>query len=845
MINTDIKNLFKQYCYDHNILSEDATELEKTIRAFTESLTHDLTRALYLNKLTDHPVAFPDPIKEIQLLLKQFVVADPYLKSLRDRPFALGDDLQELLEVERQCYSLVRDPIIQELLKNPTEEGLRQVIHRFDLAEWKQRIEHVQSLTHFDHIYDEDLQKFLQCMEEGQNPNQTLEEHQKLLNAILPIVYRLVRRGEVGLELVDLVLEGRFSYLCFVQIIATKGNKFDEALKTGMMISRLDMLHEFQFLSTKLFLVLRKQGIRNIKKELQNRMSLVQLLMELHQQKWIASKQIESILKTSRSQQVAPLLATLEKFKIKKEVGLIRNKIKGAEQEIKMVNQLSELSTSLPILTSFWKELLKGKSWEEREDELSVKEIGNLLKKYTKQLPTRPSIPVPRPKQNQQPSDQSQRISVQQANTRTAAAKQESPSVQPIPFAEKMQSLQQQLTQASQIQKEITDGADTDQDSLTLLGERLLLLPETVHLFQQKLKMLQQKWEQKALRAQDHPEKLLDKWEEEIQQGMKIDTHAFKLLETLKTYEANWQLTTEEQSKIKNMNQPFHQRSLWVDKCFQKYALLEELRTQTTDATRLNNLHYETESPLLLYVLQDILKQNSFYFEGKTLSVLTKVCPSTGAKQLESSRQLVNRLFEKSLRPGLLINLVCWGVLLIEPEQQNEIEKTLAQTQEHSQTTKWNHLKSSSISLDLIQRILQSIPEPVLASIDQEGKEIVSNCKEILTQSDETSIENISEEQIEYLLNSLMVTEYILHIRRLVECFQKIENAVNDPTLLNTENLPSPSNIAERFFHILELEDYEQRLELLIEQVISIFSEDDPLVQHGKKLYQDVIGFEF
>ncbi|MBF0287162.1 MAG: hypothetical protein HQM14_05030 [SAR324 cluster bacterium] len=845
MISDDVKNLFKQYSYNKNILAEDAAEIEKVIRAFTESLTHDLIRALYLNNLTDDPVDFPDPIKAIQLLLQQFAVEDPYLKNLRDRPFALGDDLQELLNVERQCYSLIQDPIIQELLNNPTENGFNQAVKGFDLAEWEKRVKHVESLTHFDHVYDEDLKRFLQCMKDGKNDGPVPAESQKLLDAIFPVAYRLVRRGEVGLQLIDLVLQGRFSYLCFVQIIATKGDKFDEALKTGMVISRLDMLHEFQFLSTKLFLLLRKQGIRNITKELENRTSLVQLMMDLYQQKWIAPKQIESILKTSQSQQVAPLLATLEKFSIKKEVSLIRVKIKGAEQEVKMANQLSELSTSVKVLHSFWRELLQKKSWQEREPELTITEIADLLKKYVKQVPARPSNQTSAVKTFQQTLSKSQQTLMPTNPEERPPAKQKSSVAEPMPFARKVESLQQQLNKAFEVQKEIIGSADGAQDAVDLLGERSLLFSETVHAYQQKLTLLQQKWEQKKLSAQDHPEKLLDKWEEEIQQNIKVDTEAFKLLETLKKYEADWELTIEELSEIKNVNKPYSQRKLWVEKCFQKYALLNELQKTAADKSRLSALHYETASPLLFHVVQDILKKDPFYFEGNALSALKKVCPGPETDQLESSRKLVNTCFEIPIGSDLLIHLVGWGILLIAPEKQEEIKKGLLAAKTSHQSIDWDDLTSSPVSPGLIQKILKLISEPALASMDQEGKDIVAKFKEMLTQSDETSIEQSSEDRVEYLVNSLRVTEHVLRVQRLVEAFQKIENAVKDPEVFNTSSLPRPSKIAERFFQILELDDYEQRLELLIEQTISIFSERDPLVQSGKKLYQDVIGFEF
>lgn len=54
-----------------------------------------------------------------------------------------------------------------------------------------------------------------------------------------------------------------------------------------------------------------------------------------------------------------------------------------------------------------------------------------------------------------------------------------------------------------------------------------------------------------------------------------------------------------------------------------------------------------------------------------------------------------------------------------------------------------------------------------------------------------------------------------------------------------------PKQIVESFFSILALERYDERIELLLDHAIMLFSEKNPIVIAGKRIYEDIMGFEF
>ena len=202
MNNTDIENLFKRFCSNKNVSSQDAVDIEVSIHEFTEALGHDLIRALYLNKLTDEPISFPNPVAETQALLNLISIEDPHLKIIKDRDFSLGEDLKSLLETERKYYALVLHEDMQLLQKDPTEKTLSQILNNFNLENWKNTIKEISKLTYVDEIYDQGIKTFLEEMTKGLAMEDINDAAQTMLSTLLPVLYRLTRRGEVGLELI-------------------------------------------------------------------------------------------------------------------------------------------------------------------------------------------------------------------------------------------------------------------------------------------------------------------------------------------------------------------------------------------------------------------------------------------------------------------------------------------------------------------------------------------------------------------------------------------------------------------------------------------------------------------
>ncbi|MBF0279358.1 MAG: hypothetical protein HQM13_16295 [SAR324 cluster bacterium] len=830
MKSSEIKKLFEDYCHNNNIVLQNTAEIESAIHTFTQSLDHHLIRLLYLDQLTEYPVEFSNPIKEVQDLLKEFPVQDAFLKKIREQTFSLGDDLKEVLEVERKYYSLIQHESLQSISINSPGKEWGQLLKNFNLQERLKQARQVETLDHFDEIYDGEFKALLRCLEESQSQEPGSPEFQKSTMPVLPIIDRLVRRGEIGLELINLVLQGRFSYLCFVQLIATRGKRFDDLLKKGMIISRLDMLHEYQLLKTELFLSLRKQSVGAIENELQNRSKMIQLLHELYRNKWIDPKQIETILKNCRVQATDRPLATLEGFKVKKEIGiLIRSKVKGTAQETEIMNQLAELMKSIPDLNRFWQELLAGQSWKKREAGISIDDISKGLGKYIRV--------GKKPAAGQRPKSQSPR--------NEKVSKQESSTpVGKTSLSETLESLRKQISDAAEVLQGLAEYEG--KKAISELKEDQLLFPETQRLFKQKLDVFQQNLKNKMLKLKDSPEALLQKWQIEIKQNLKVDTDAYKLLELLKDFQGDWNLTEEELIAVKDIDLPAQERACWVEQCHQKYSLLDSLFVKKENLTQLGKLHYERESAILMNILQDILQTDPFYFENKSLSSLKDVLPPLESEQINASRQIATDLFKAKIGSKLLFNLFRWGVFILNPPNMNQLKKALLDNDDFEQKRNdWEKFKNSAVSKEMVQKLIARVSPTIASNMDQTGKNVVTSLKQLVNLPDEEFVKEVSKKMVDSLVHSLMTTEYIVKIRAIIECFLEIESSLATLELTGAIVLPNPASIAKRFFGILALDDYEQRIELLVEQVIQIFAESSAIAKEGKQLYEELLGDEY
>ena len=414
----------------------------------------------------------------------------------------------------------------------------------------------------------------------------------------------------------------------------------------------------------------------------------------------------------------------------------------------------------------------------------------------------------------------------------------------PDSILQEIAKLQKQLLKGISFMDELMSTHAPNGTALQFLKNHPILLPQTEQFFRRKLQILQQHTQQgKANKGVTH---MLGKLKAEIHNSLKIDTQFFILKETLKSYEGQWELTQEEAALIPNMEIPTQRRGVFVELCRQKYHFLHELQSFIPDPERLEALQLENASPLVINILQDILKQQPFYFSKEELESFENFVPKAHEGQIKWSRKHSFELYQQSIGSALFSKLVHWGFWKMEARAQNHLIATLKQNfkMDAHEFKRWNHFKSLRVSKKPLEKIARSIPPKVEEIIDEKGKSILSNIRTVLFKNDEAGMKNIRQQDIEYLADSLTTTDYIAKIQTLLDSFTDIA-----PPSASDENpnqqQPPTSKFTQQFHDILNMEFHDQRLELLLDALLEILPPGSPVMETGKQLYKNLTGFDY
>ena len=385
----EVKNLFERYCESKNASPKTLQEIEPLLQDFLGMLNQDLVRAFFLKGFARIQADIPNLIEPLHNLIKALpALEDPRLQVLRDQKEEVLPQRIALLQEYLEPYQLCREEQLLDFQNNPSEEQLLQVAKEFDPHPWVEKLESFNSETKkiYDTPYHEMAKKFLSALENLKTQLPPPSERQTVKNHLLSALYQLTRRGELGIEMTELALSGRLSFLGYADMMNKSDEAFAHMLPGTLVTSQWDWLHDNKLLHKNLFLTIRKKGTGEITKELNERIVLVKTLSKIIDNQWVDSKQTETILKNSFIQHAAKSLESLQIFTIKKELGpFVQKKAKGTPEEATIMDRLSALMQSNDALKAFYQELLGGaESLASRASEVSLDAIQQLLEAAVK-----------------------------------------------------------------------------------------------------------------------------------------------------------------------------------------------------------------------------------------------------------------------------------------------------------------------------------------------------------------------------------------------------------------------------------------------------------------------------
>ncbi len=865
-MNPEIRKLFERYCYSKGLTPKTGDEVDVLQREFFGSLSNDLMRAFYLDQLNRISIQLPDLTQGIHGLLTQLPsVQDPRLQSLREQKVQLDKALSQTLEADRLLYQLSQNDFIRNVQDQPNVEGLVKLAQKFDPAYWHSQINQLEANARvFDQFYHKNLKEFLDEMDDIRKklkgPTIKKSELKAPLQKVLPVVYRLGRRGEMGLELIELVSKGRLSFLCYAELVTKSEDEFEQYMKEALVISQLDLLYDRDLMSQELFFGVRKKSILEIRYEVHQRMRMLEIMDRLLQNRWIDPKQIEVVLQNSITQSAGKLLDTLEVYVIKKEVGrLIAFKTKDIADASEIQSQWSSLMKSNALLQAFYKDLLGDEAdLDYRIASISVDLIRELLRKHLPQAtstaqpppapqtkaanpqptPSKATNPQPAPSAAASPPVSPPASPPQSKITELSPAPEASQQAPKSEMVQQLENLQQQLKQGAAIFGEILDKGLEGEEALQLLGQRQLIFPETEQSFETKFQLLLR---QEQSGKGDSASMLMGKLKIEVRNGLKLDTEAFQLKEMMRTFGPEFRLLPDESPLIQGSNQSVKDRSFWVDKLKQKYILIHDLKQSSISQIKFAELDLLRRPALLVYVLQDVMRSRPFFFQPEELETFHKLIPEPHPKTVDSARRINKELYDTEIPPQLFRKLIEWGLWLVDVRIQRQLADQLADAFTVGDTIDWRGLVSGGSSLKTLQSLVNAASSDIQEVLDAKAQNLYQEFQHIVDGKDPNVAKDVPMDNVKYLGQSLAVTEYLVKIRNLYRHFINIETSLED----YPPPSDPPSGLMRTLESILEMEYCDQRLELLLDEVTDFLTMDSPLSKEGIALYRDVTGFDF
>ncbi|MBF0350341.1 MAG: hypothetical protein HQM11_04885 [SAR324 cluster bacterium] len=860
-----LQRMFERFCHNSGLVPANDHEMEQAIQAFAETATHDLTRAFYLKELRLHPVEITPIGIDVQRILKKLPkIEDASLQTLCNQEFGLGDDLVDNLKSDHQLYSISQNDAIKAYQEDPSKTNMIALVENFNLEEClslKKQIE--EQALRFDEIYHDALNKFLEYFKQIQEEIKKTDQQGGLPSrreSILPTIYIMTRRGEVGIELIHLTLQGYFSYLCYLDIIQKRGNDFDHALRNGIKTSQLDLMHDYGMLKTELYISLRKQGVAAIIPELEKRKQLFQLMDEFYTNKWIDAKQVEVFILNSINQPCEGLLNTLKIHKIKKEIQVFtRKKIKGRADETELMNKVVTLLKNVPDVFALETDLLKnGTSIEEVLEKLKIEQFLNILVRHVKR--TAQAQPQPSPEADEHSAKKAfEKIVAMKHEAHEPQAPQKT-DVTPTPVGPakpetsipqkptepkvaesgvllRIRELTQELAQMK-IQFQELSGSASGQTAIDQLGTDKIVFESTGNNLLEKLKILEQKI--KANMPEGMAEKFLQKYEREIQFYSQADTQAFLLMEKLKTYGETFVLTPEEITEIENSDANPQERLFYIEKCDQKYSLIHTLRQMESNKRRFDEMKLGQASALAIFVFQDILRSNPWFFE-KFKWTNSQALMSSVSAQVNIARAIAKVVYDLTGDSKLILQLFQWGLFLLAEDRQQQVLEAIKQgiKQIKSLIKLWEMFKSNPVGKDSIRQLLTSCTTVVNKHMDAIGQKYKARIEEGFNRGTPET----KPAETTAFASSLLTALYFQGIHTIYKTFNDIQSWQGEG--FPSSGIEPPSELMESLEQILEMDFYEERLEMLVEIVSSQFSPSNPMIHEGKIIYKEILNFDF
>ena len=148
------------------------------------------------------------------------------------------------------------------------------------------------------------------------------------------------------------------------------------------------------------------------------------------------------------------------------------------------------------------------------------------------------------------------------------------------------------------------------------------------------------------------------------------------------------------------------------------------------------------------------------------------------------------------------------------------------------------------LSFDLLKKVVPLVDAATQGHLDANTTTLFNELHEIYQESNRSLLSKWDDSRWKEFLNGVLVTLYLSRYEQILHNLETIEDHLMASLPESTEALP-PSAWMHNFVDVLEMEHFDQRLELILEDIEGLLSKEAPFTEMGYSLYEQVMGFEY
>ena len=407
----------------------------------------------------------------------------------------------------------------------------------------------------------------------------------------------------------------------------------------------------------------------------------------------------------------------------------------------------------------------------------------------------------------------------------------------PQKYIQAIQNLLNPIREGIQTRKEIQT---TGQMALDELGKRFIAFENSLFIAEKRMKEVMLLYHERQRFQRE-----LTILRKEVLGHVKGDTQIFVLEHTLMAYEESYRILPEEIEHVQTHETTFLEKDAWSNYIVHKYKFIHEAKRSGCNQSRLEAIEFPQKNAVLVFILGQFLNAYPLFFHEDDFILFEEKLPEPTPQNVKNARAVCHLLFQCGFSVELIKLLILSGIWSLDKAMQQQIIEKIKRAFSQRYTKAQELPELEMLDLKSLQKQIKSISKNLLENIDEHGVTIYKKISQISEHQSSKLIQDILPYEWAYFKKSLLVTDYLLRLKDILDTVIEIE-AILARHSQSQENDLFPFVICQKQINsIAKLSDCDQRLELILNSSSNYFDVNGEFFSEGVDLYHQNTGFTF